>query len=286
MKNILKNMFGLIGLLILTSCLKDNDIIGPNASGSISDIIEFGDLASPVSNVTSTIPMYALSFDMQPTSTLNLKVKAVGNGLASQDIDVVVAIDNSLLGIYNKQNESDYVALPSGQYSMASTSVTIKKGEREALLPIALKPDQFTFDEDYALGLVIKSVSKGNISGNFGKIILNINGKNAYDGSYSYKTSANTSLVPNANKSAKLITVGANRVKLSPGLLATYSNEVYYNIDPVTFNVTVECPSLGVQEPQDVRSKWDAASKTMVVFWKQGNGGRTFEETFTFVGPR
>ena len=53
--------------------------------------------------------------------------------------------------------------------------------------------------------------------------------------------------------------------------------------DPLTNAVTVTCPSLGVQTPQDTRSKWDPATKTMTVFWKQGNGGRTFEEKLVYL---
>jgi len=73
---------------------------------------------------------------------------------------------------------------------------------------------------------------------------------------------------------------------MSPGLLDTYSNAVSYTVDPLTNAVTVTCPSLGVQTPQDTRSKWDPATKTMTVFWKQGNGGRTFEEKMVYLRSR
>jgi hypothetical protein len=272
--------------ILVTSCLKDNELIGPDADGAIDNIIEFGNLAVPASDVTSSIPLYALSFDMEPQGVVNLVIKCVGSKPATSDIKVSIEIDNSLLSVYNEENEKEYVALPAAQYSLSATEVTIKSGEREAIIPLNLKPDQFTFDEEYALGFKISTVSSGVISGNFGKIVTAISGKNPYDGSYNYTTSAITSLVPNANKSVKLETVGANRVKFIPGLLGTYSNEVFYTVDPTTNHVTVECPSLGVQTPQDTRSKWDPATKTMTVYWKQGNGGRTFEEVFTFTGPR
>lgn len=279
----------LIALLVLfgvTSCLKDDELIGPDADGAIDNIIEFGNLAAPVSGVTSSIPLYSLSFDMQPEAELGLRLKCVGADKAKSDITVKIELDNTLLNTYNEENGTELVALPNEQYDLTTTEVTIKAGEREAVIPVSLKPALFTFDHDYAIGIKIVSVSSGQISGNFGKVIYNISGKNPYDGVYNYRTSANTSLVPNANKTVQLVTVGANRVKLSPGLLGTYSNEVYYNIDPQTNAVTVECPSLGVQTPQDTRSKWDPEAKTLTVFWKQGNGGRTFEETFTYQGPR
>lgn len=287
MKKILKYISLALAMpLFFTSCLKDDELIGPDADGAVSNIVEFGNLAAPTSGVTSSIPLYALSFDMDPEGMFNLKLKCVGSDPATNDIKVVIAVDNSLLVTYNDENETEYVALPTNQYSLSSTEVTIKKGEREAVIPVNLKPSLFTFEEDYALGFKITNVSSGVVSGNFGKIVAAISGKNPYDGTYAYTTSAITSLVPNASKTVKLVTVGANRVKLTPGLLGTYSNEVYYTVNPTTNHVTVECPSLGVQSPQDTRSKWDPATKTMTVYWKQGNGGRTFEETFKFSGPR
>lgn len=287
MKKIIKYItIALILPLITTSCLKDKELIGPDADGAVDNIIEFGNLAAPASDVTSSIPLYALSFDMDPEGVLNLVLKCVGAKPATTDIKVNISIDNSLLNKYNEENETEYVALPTSQYSLPSSEVTIKSGEREAIIPLNLKPDQFTFDEDYALGFKISSVSSGVISGNFGQIVAAISGKNPYDGSYTLTTSANTSLVPSATKSVKLVTVGANRLKLSPGLLGTYSNEVYYTVNPSTNHVTVECPSLGVQTPQDTRSNWNPTTKVLTVYWKQGNGGRTFEETFTYTGPR
>lgn len=287
MKKLLKYIsLALVLPLLTTSCLKDDELLGPDAEGAVENIIEFGNPSFIASSTSSSIPLYALSYDMEPTGVLNLTIKCVGAKKATSDIKVNISVDNSLLDIYNEENQEEYVPLPITQYSISALEAVIKKGEREVVIPVNLKPDQFTFDKDYALALKISSVSSGVISGNFGKIIAAISGKNAYDGVYNYKTSANTSLVPNANKTVQLVTVGANRVKLSPGLLGSYSNEVYYNIDPVTHAVTVECPSLGVEEPQDARSKWDPQTKTLTVYWKQGNGGRTFEETFTYTGPR
>ncbi|MGJ1206092.1 DUF1735 domain-containing protein [Sphingobacterium lactis] len=286
MKNIIKFIIAIAIAFNLSSCLKDKDLIGPDADGAISNIIEFGNVSAPTTGVTSTIPGYSLAFDIAPTGTLELKVQSVGAEKATEDIKVSVALNNGLLAKFNEENEEHYEPLPSSQYALGSMEATIKKGERTAIIPIALKPDQFTFDKPYALGFTITSSSAGQISANFSNIVINIGAKNPYDGTYDYSTSAITSLAPNKKSTVKLVTVGPNRVKLSPGLLATYSNEVFYNIDPATMAVTVECPSLGVQTPQDTRSKYDPATKTLKVYWKQGNGGRTFEETFVYIGPR
>lgn len=287
MKNIFKKIaLALIIPIIFSSCLKDKELIGPDADGAIDNIIEFGNVAPIVSPTNSIIPLYSTAFDIAPSGELNLKIKCVGAKPALSDIKVQFQIDNTLLNKYNEFNDEEYYPLPTDQYSLPTNEIIIKKGEREVNVTLGLKPSLFTFDHDYALGFKITSVSSGIISGNFGNIVIAISPKNAYDGVYKYKTSAATSLVPNANLQVELVTVGTNRVKLSPGLLGTYSNEVYYNIDPITNQVTVECPTLGVQTPQDTRSKWDPVTKEMKVYWKQGNGGRTFEETFIYQGPR
>lgn len=112
-----------------------------------------------------------------------------------------------------------------------SETVTIKSGEQTGYLQIPVKIDQIDFNHDYAIGLKITDASGEIISKNFSNMVINVVPKNKYDGRYTYRTSANTSLVPNANKTVELHTAGPNRLKLIPGLLGTYSNEVYYNID-------------------------------------------------------
>lgn len=287
MKKYIKYIFPIFALILLTSCLKDKELIGPDSEDFVSiNIVEFPPMAAPLSNKTSKVPLYAFAYDIVPNATFNVAVKSVGLEPAKEDIKVTIALNNDLLNVYNEQFETEYTPLPTSQYTISSFEATIKKGEREAIIPISLKPDLFTFDKDFAIGLSIVSLSSGEISGNFNNVIFNLGAKNQLDGVFKYTTSAATSLVPNANKTVELKTVGQYRVQLDPGLLGTYSNEVYYNIDPITNQITVECPSLGVQLPQDIRSKWDPSTKIMTVYWKQLGGGRTFEETFTYTGVR
>lgn len=309
MKKILSFLIAGVIVSSLSSCLKDDTLISPEAPGAINNIIEFKNpdyIASPTDRIN---PVYVKSFDVAPEATGILQVNYAGSGVAPQDITVKVSLAPELITSYNAKTVADaraaavaagtdpddaeadlegtlYSAMPSNLYTVSTMDVVIPKGKRTADITYIVKPDQFNFAINYALAFKIESASSGVVSGNFGTVILAIGGKNQFDGTYTYKTSANTSLVPNANKTVTLITQSANSVKLSPGLLGTYSNEVIYTINTTTNAVTVTCPSLGVQEPQDARSKWDPASKTLTVFWKQGNGGRTFEETFIYKGSR
>jgi hypothetical protein len=309
MKKII-NLF-LVGVLAtgLSSCLKDDTMIGPDSPGAIKNVIEFANPDFINSPTSSNYPVYVKSFDIAPTGKLTLTVNYAGVDDAPQDIQVKVALDPAVLTAYNAKIVKDardkatelgedpdeaeedvqgdlFEALDPALYSLGNMDIVIPAGKRTASLDVDLKPDQFSFEKNTALAFKIVSASTGTISGNFGNIIVQIGAKNAYDGAYTLKTSATTSLVPNANKSVTLSTVSATAVKLSPGLLGSYTNEVIYTINPTTNAVTVTCPSLGVQEPQDTRSKWDPATKTLTVFWKQAGGGRTFEETFVYKGAR
>ncbi|WP_346236413.1 DUF1735 domain-containing protein [Niabella insulamsoli] len=223
------------------------------------------------------------------TKTIDLIKFAYANeNPAPQDVTIELEYDQSLLDAYNEDHdEAGFVIPDSDMYSLVNgMTVVIPRGERYGYFQINVTPSDFLGGE-YAFPVRIKSVTpEVTLNSIRNQIVMVFGTKNKYDGKYQYVSSANTSLRPNSNTSAELHTAGANRLLLKPGLLAYYSNEVYYNIDPATNAVTVECPSLGVQTPQDPRSKYDPATKTLTVYWKQGNGGRTFEETLTYTGPR
>jgi len=284
-KNIIKSLLLFFAVTTFSSCLKDDSLVLNPEKGH--NVIEFGN-TSEIAVHGSTIPLYIHSYEIAPEVTLPVVISYSGpESAAPTDITVNVVVGApSTLAAYNKEQGTTYTLMPTKDYELTVNQVVIPKGQTKATFPVKFKLTNFNLTETNALPLTITSASSGIISKNFGTAIFAIGGKNAYDGTFTYKTSANTSLVPNANKTVTLVTQTANSVKITPGLLATYSNEVIYTINPTTNAVTVTCPSLGVQEPQDTRSKWDPAKKTMTVFWKQGNGGRTFEETFTYKGPR
>ncbi|MEJ5962251.1 DUF1735 domain-containing protein [Pedobacter immunditicola] len=284
-KNIIKSLLLFFAVTAFSSCLKDDSLVLNPEKGH--NVIEFGN-TSEIAVHGSTIPLYIHSYEIVPEVSLPVVISYSGpESAAPADITVNVVVGApSTLEAYNKEQGTKYGLMPTKDYELTANQVVIPKGQTKATLMVKFKLAGFNLAETNALPLTITSVSSGIISQNFGTAIFAIGGKNKFDGIFTYKTSANTSLVPNANKTVTLITQTANSVKLSPGLLGTYSNEVIYTVDPTTNRVTVTCPSLGVQEPQDARSKWDPATKTMTVFWKQGNGGRTFEETFVYKGSR
>jgi hypothetical protein len=183
--------------------------------------------------------------------------------------------------------------MPDSLYSIPSFKVTIPNAGvlNVGRMPISFRTGAVDADgnnlfviNNFVLPIKIQDAAGYKIASNFSKIFLVVAPKNEYDGTYHYTTSAVTSLRPNSNATVKLITAGLNRLHFN--LLNFYSNDVWYNVDPNTNQVTVECPTLGVQTPQDTRSVYDPATRTFHIYWKQGNGGRTFEETFEYLGPR
>lgn len=287
MKNFInKTLALLVTTALLSSCLKDDSVVLDPTKGI--NVIEFENTAD-IARAGSSIPLYVHSYPISATpTTLTVTVNYSGPASgAPEDINVKVALgDVSSINQYNTEQKTSFVLLDPAAYSLGNLDLTIAKGQKKASFDVKLNTNKFDLSKATVLPLKIVSASSGTISGNFNVILLNVGAKNAFDGVFTYTTSATTSLVPNKNSTTDLITVDATTVRMSPGLLDTYSNAVSYTVDPLTNAVTVTCPSLGVQTPQDTRSKWDPATKTMTVFWKQGNGARTFEEKFVYLRSR
>lgn len=269
----------------LTSCLKEDTPLSKKESNNVVEI--YNEVpALIVSSIESTYPLYVNTFEIEPSVDFEVYVNYAGSGVAPQDITVNLDLNPDAIDYYNAEFGTHYIVLPTDKYTVDTWTLTIPKGQRKAKQTFKLKTDMFDFAEAYTLPVRIKTVSSGIISNNYGTVIFSVGAKNQYDGIYQYTTSANTSLLPNRSVEVGLITLSATKVGLDPGLLGYYGNVVNYMINPANNAVTVECPSLGVQTPQDTRSNYDPATKTFKVFWKQGNGGRTFEETLVYKRPR
>jgi hypothetical protein len=237
MKYIFKNIYvALIVPLLFTSCLKDKEIIGPDADGSVSNVIEFGDITSITSGIKSTYPLYIQTFDIVPSYDINVPVKLVGV-FNKEEVSVTVEVDNSILSTYNDENETDYVEAPNSFYTIGSSEVVIPNGERESKFNLKMLPENFDFDNNYAIGLRIKSINKGSgvISGNFGAIILAVSPKNPLDGQYTWTGTledvtapAFTSATTRRTYTVQLRTIGPDKVAFyDPYVWADYMYPFY-----------------------------------------------------------
>lgn len=284
MKNIkIKLVVFVVFSIGLSSCLKDEKVNNQEyglINLDANKILEFSE-----AKIQTALPL------QDKDTIINVPVHLASNGPANEDVNVEVSMANSSQAIadYNAENGTTYEALPSNLYSLeGGLNIMVSKGLNNGNIKVKTNTINFNPSKTYAIGFDInKVVNSGyTISGNYKSTIFVVSAKNKYDGKYRYKASDNTSLQPGKSANVTLETVGANKVQLMPGLLATYPNTVFYTIDPVTNLITVECSSLGVQTPQDTRSKYNPTTKVLTVFWKQGNGNRTFEETFTYSGSR
>lgn len=268
-------IFALVALAGFSSCLKESPNFDPDKSNTVIEIHQrIPDLiASPT---TSTYPLFIETFNIAPEANFDVVIRLAGTQAASTDITVTLDIDPDALDIYNTENGDHMIVLPSTHYTVASWSGVIKAGQKEVIIPFKLKPGLFDFAEAYALPLTIKTVSSGTISGNFGTVVYSIGAKNEWEGPY-----RNTYVTNNLGSGANNIllnTAGPTRVKMSPGLIGVYGNEVWLDIDPATNKVTVTMVTL-LPVSTDPISHYDPATKTFNIKFYTNNGGRTITQT-------
>lgn len=245
MKKIYKYIAIFIAPLTLVSCLKDKELIGPDADGSIKNVIEFKDIVAPSSGTTAPYPMYVPStLDPEvPVVTINAAVKFAGVDAAPQDITVELGVDNSIVTTYNTSQKTNFTALQSDAYEIPTT-VVIKKGEREVLVPIKLLTSKFDATKENVLPLVIKSTTSNTpISGYYSKVIYSFPVKSIWEGTYTYTVTNNYGTIdPNiggtfTEEGVKLSTVGPNKLYVQY-LWRTYGGYTEYQFNGNNTSIT------------------------------------------------
>jgi hypothetical protein len=178
----MKKIFQSIALLstvvvLLSSCLKSKDLIGPDADNSAGAIIEFSNPA-PIasSSATASVPVarYELTLPKGDASPLKFRVSYVGTGKpAPTDVTVGLAVDPAALNTHNIQSNRRYNIIPADWYTMPAT-VVIPSGQTGVDVQVPVNTNNFLTGQTYAIPLKITSASAGTISGNFGTIIVAI----------------------------------------------------------------------------------------------------------------
>lgn len=199
-----------------------------------------------------------------------------------------------LVDEYNEEHETDYEAMPADIYTLVNESFakngdeyTVNYDAGEFAQTFSIEIDGTKFDASKKYAFVMEITDPGDLTLKSGSEIVYafVSLKNQWDGRYLYTTSAATALIPNQEANVTLETVNATKVQLKPGLLANYSNEVYYIIDPVTNKVTVEMTTL-LPIATDASSHYDPETRTFHLKWTSNGGARLFEETIKFTGER
>lgn len=166
--------------------MKDDALVGPDAPGYISNVIELYNIAPVTSPETgSTYPRWTLAFDPQDEVVLDLIVSYSGANTAPEDITVKLAYDPSILAVFNPENGTDYKPVPEAWFELPNDGVVvIKKGEKRATISVPVQLGNFDLSTEYGLPIRIESSTTGTISGNFGAGVYAVSPKSILDGTY------------------------------------------------------------------------------------------------------
>jgi hypothetical protein len=218
---------------------------------------------------------------------------------------------------YNDTNQTAY-ELPSAFVSIINPGnvVTIPKGSHTGYLQVKFKPSNL-IGKDWALGFAITSIDKTGytISGNLGSGVVGLLIKNKYDGAYTVDGTLIDLLAP-ANSSTpdgpypfklELHTVSASSVVMWTKGNGEYhliaGNSVYgefspvFNFDLATNKIISVTNFYGQPSPGRGRSadmdatganvyKADKSIDVKYIMKQNGTLKTTFDEHFTYVGPR
>lgn len=279
MKKITRLFTIVLASFALTSCLNDDNYAVDPANGT-NNVVEFYNTSVPISNYNAKYVEYIpKTLENIPEDEFMIGVNWAGaEDVAPVDIvvDLALAPEVAAERGYNQVNTSLFT-MP--------MQATIKKGEKFALIPVKVKANQLDGDLPNAIALKIVKSSHGVISRNVGTAIFSIPVKNPYDGVYTYRSAPTQTLEPNRTTEIELRTINASTVRMYPGLVGLYSNQVDLVVDKNTNKVTVVMTTLlPIVNTDD--SYWDPATKTFHLKWYSGGGNRYFEETITFKEPR
>ncbi len=315
----------------LASCLKETSH-PPLYGWSTPNVISFQDNGGPsgggtnyAAASTQPYPLYQFSFDASTYSNNQAKFSAIviygPGGNAPQDITLNVAVDTAALNAFNDANSTGYEVPDPSVFSFPST-VTIKKGETQAYIPITLSNSaSFDFSASYAIPLTITSSSYGTISPNFGSEINSIVIKNKYDGHYGLRIETDgwgafgiSDGEPGDYPGGEdMVTAGANSVSfytsnglgnLQPALTAGNAAATgfgattpLFTFDPSTddlISVVNTTPDDGrgrtlYLDPSVTDSRYDPSTGTIYAAYIMTQNGRSLmyiRDTLTYQGPR
>jgi hypothetical protein len=166
---------------VLNSCVKNRNDLATDFS-HLTPVVEL--IAGEPITTGNPVRFKSIALDISPQPTnLNIYVNYAAPGLAPNDIDVTLALDQATLDAYNDANGTDY-QLPSSDVFSFPTKVTIKKGERFAVVPVTVNTTKVDLSVANAIALKIVDASGVTISANNEHLIYSIGVKNKYDGEY------------------------------------------------------------------------------------------------------
>lgn len=170
MKN--KFLYILTIAMVLVSCKKDNGL-------ESKDLLVYlpGDYAS----ATNTFTLALLHTPLDVTGTMSTKLAAMATREVAADVTLTLIADTSLIGEYNKANNTNCAALPSGAYHVVNPgTLKIKAGAivSDSMEVEITDPSSLNNPNGYLLPFRIEKVEgqdKGvRISSNRGAAFINV----------------------------------------------------------------------------------------------------------------
>lgn len=181
MKYILKFSYLItcISLLVgLGSCVKDRNDLATDFS-NLQPLVEIRDNISGIGNDAglANFGKASLNFSGDP-HTQSFYVNLASVYPMNKDLTLTLGVDQAALDAYNADpaNTVKYELFPDSLYSFTQTSVTIKAGERVALVSVEFFPTNIDPSKSYMLPISITDAEGVNISGNFGTIYYHVIG--------------------------------------------------------------------------------------------------------------
>jgi len=310
----------------LTSCLKDGPVnLAPGASPMVVQWETAALDIAPSNAVSSSYRTFTVAFPIATAVTMNLEVDITGTDAAAQDITVGLGVSTAAYNTYTSGGSTTNPLLPAADYTMP-TSVVIPKGLRTATVPVVLNTTLFDVTKAYFLPVSITSTTAGAVSGNYGTVIFQIAAKNKYDGIWNMTgTLVDLSTATITGKyplKVYLETTSATAVAMydyqvagtfGHAILSSGSNSYYGSFSP-TFNfdannnITSVVNYAGYGQPAS-NGRYGQLDPTGTNKFTTGTPGTvgavfqcsygmyqpsviavgprtTFNETFTYVGPR
>ena len=154
MKNIIALILSaLMGILLFNSC-----------SEPYSEKIELEQfMYLSLSGAADNPVVKAVEVDQNTTFPITLSFGGTTNYNQGEYV-AQIAVDNALVATYNSENNTNYLTLPEGSFSLDKTSLTIADGSRVSdPANVTIQAPEINFEYEYLLPVTIQSATEGKI---------------------------------------------------------------------------------------------------------------------------
>lgn len=116
----------------------------------------------PLSGTSAAETQTLLSF---ATTPYKFPIAAAISTAVTGNVDVTLAVDNSMVATYNAAQKTTYATLPAGSYSLEATSVTIPSGKIASnQTNLSINATMIATDISYLVPVKVASVSSSSIN--------------------------------------------------------------------------------------------------------------------------